>query len=89
MENKSGAQIGTGWKSPAAHEQRLTRKIKRKNRALNLKNQVRGQKVVRTNFLAAADTNRSTRDSRDSKTSDPTRKKQGHHKTRCKIKSFH
>jgi hypothetical protein len=29
---------------------------------------VRGQKAVQTNLLAAADTNRSTRDSRDGKT---------------------
>jgi hypothetical protein len=89
MENKSGAQIGTRWKSPAAHEQILTRKIKRKNRGLNLKNQVCGQKAVQTNFLATTDMNISMRDSRDGKTSDPTRKKRGHHKTRCKIKSFH
>jgi hypothetical protein len=58
----------TGWKSPTAHEQKLTRKIKRSNRALNLENQVGGQKALQMNFLAVADTNRSMRDSRDGKT---------------------
>jgi hypothetical protein len=62
------ARVGTGWKSPTAHEQKLTRKIKRKTRALNLKNQVCEQKAVRTNFPVTADTNRSMRDSRDGKT---------------------